>query len=72
MLRGARLAAEPESQAAQAHVLPLVVPFAGRVAPLMRVQRVVANMKVPDPSLAQKFYGEILGLDLLMDMNWIR
>lgn len=38
----------------------------------MKVQRVVANMKVPDPSLAQKFYGQILGLDLLMDMNWIR
>lgn len=38
----------------------------------MKVQRVVANMKVADPSLAQKFYGQILGLDLLMDMNWIR
>lgn len=38
----------------------------------MKVQRVVANMKVSDPSLAQKFYEQILGLDLLMDMNWIR
>ena len=38
----------------------------------MKVQRVVANIKTVDPALAQAFYGEILGLDLLMDMNWIR
>jgi catechol 2,3-dioxygenase-like lactoylglutathione lyase family enzyme len=38
----------------------------------LKVIRLVANFAASDPSLAQKFYGEILGLDLLMDMNWIR
>lgn len=38
----------------------------------MKVQRVVANFRTADPALAQKFYAEILGLDLLMDMNWIK
>ena len=38
----------------------------------MKVQRIVANVGAVDPALAEKFYGEILGLDLLMDMDWIR
>lgn len=38
----------------------------------MKVQRIVANVRAVDPSLAEKFYGEILGLDVLMDMTWIR
>jgi catechol 2,3-dioxygenase-like lactoylglutathione lyase family enzyme len=38
----------------------------------LKVQRIVANVRAVDPALAQKFYGDILGLDLLMDMNWIR
>lgn len=38
----------------------------------MKVQRVVANVAVQDPSRADKFYREILGLELLMDMTWIR
>jgi catechol 2,3-dioxygenase-like lactoylglutathione lyase family enzyme len=38
----------------------------------LKVQRIVANVSAVDPALAQKFYGDILGLDLLMDMNWIR
>ncbi len=38
----------------------------------MKVQRIVANVTSPDPALASKFYGDILGLDLPMDMNWIR
>ena len=38
----------------------------------MKVQRVVANIAAPDPALASRFYGDILGLDVLMDMNWIR
>ena len=38
----------------------------------MKVQRIVANVSTDRPALAQKFYGEILGLDLLMDMDWIR
>lgn len=38
----------------------------------MKVQRIVANVRAVDPALAEKFYGDILDLDLLMDMNWIR
>ena len=38
----------------------------------MKVRRIVANVRAADPALAAKFYGEILGLDVLMDMNWIR
>lgn len=38
----------------------------------MKVHRVVANTAVPDPALAGVFYGDILGLDVLMDMDWIR
>jgi catechol 2,3-dioxygenase-like lactoylglutathione lyase family enzyme len=38
----------------------------------LRVQRIVANVGAADPALAEKFYRDILGLDLLMDMNWIR
>ena len=38
----------------------------------MKVQRIVANISTGDPGLADKFYREILGLELLMDMNWIR
>jgi catechol 2,3-dioxygenase-like lactoylglutathione lyase family enzyme len=38
----------------------------------LKVQRIVANVSAVDLALAEKFYGEILGLDLLMDMGWIR
>jgi catechol 2,3-dioxygenase-like lactoylglutathione lyase family enzyme len=38
----------------------------------LKVKRVVANVRAADPALAEKFYADILGLDLLMDMNWIR
>lgn len=38
----------------------------------MKVQRVVANIAAPDPTVASAFYGDILGLDVLMDMGWIR
>lgn len=38
----------------------------------MKVLRIVGNVRAPDPALAEKFYGEILGLDLLMNLNWIR
>ena len=37
----------------------------------MKVKRIVANIGTPDPSAAQRFYGDILGLDVLMDMDWI-
>jgi catechol 2,3-dioxygenase-like lactoylglutathione lyase family enzyme len=38
----------------------------------MTVLRIVANVGVDDPRAAQGFYGDILGLDLAMDLGWIR
>lgn len=38
----------------------------------MKVNRIVANIATPDVAKAQAFYGKILGLDLLMDLGWIR
>ena len=38
----------------------------------MKVIRIVSNLATPDPARAQAFYGDILGLDLLMDQHWIR
>jgi catechol 2,3-dioxygenase-like lactoylglutathione lyase family enzyme len=35
------------------------------------VKRIVADIKVSDPSAARQFYGDLLGLDVLMDMGWI-
>lgn len=37
----------------------------------MKVKRVVANLGVSDPAEAKRFYQDLLGLDLLMDMGWI-
>jgi len=37
----------------------------------MQVKRIVANMKVADPAAAGRFYTDVLGLDILMDMGWI-
>lgn len=37
----------------------------------MKVQRIVPNVATPDPTLAKKFYGDVFGLDVLMDMGWI-
>ena len=37
----------------------------------MTVKRIVANIKVPDPSAARQFYGDLLGLHVLMDMGWV-
>lgn len=37
----------------------------------MQVKRVVANIEAPDVGAAKAFYGDVLGLDLLMDMGWI-
>lgn len=38
---------------------------------IMKVKRIVANLYTVDPAAAKKFYGDILGLDVLMDMDWI-
>jgi catechol 2,3-dioxygenase-like lactoylglutathione lyase family enzyme len=36
----------------------------------MAVKRIVANIAAPDPRTAQAFYGDILGLRLMMDLGW--
>ncbi len=37
----------------------------------MKVKRIVANIETQDIAAARRFYGEVLGLDLLMDLGWI-
>jgi catechol 2,3-dioxygenase-like lactoylglutathione lyase family enzyme len=37
----------------------------------MKVKRIVPNIATPDLAAAQRFYGEVLGLERLMDMGWI-
>ena len=38
----------------------------------MKVKRIIANFSTHDPSRAEAFYRDILGLDLVMDHGWIR
>lgn len=38
----------------------------------MKVKRIVANVEAPEPEAAASFYGDILGLDLLMDHGWFQ
>ncbi len=37
----------------------------------MKVKRIVIDIEAPDIAAAQAFYGEVLGLDVLMDFGWI-
>lgn len=37
----------------------------------MKVKRIVANIHTADVAAAKGFYGDLLGLDLLMDHGWI-
>lgn len=37
----------------------------------MAVKRVVANIATSDPSRAAAFYGELLGMPVVMDHGWI-
>ena len=37
----------------------------------MKVKRIVANIETADIAAARRFYGDLLGLDLLMDLGWI-
>lgn len=37
----------------------------------MRVKRIVADVRAPDPAAAKRFYQDVLGLDVLMDHGWI-
>jgi catechol 2,3-dioxygenase-like lactoylglutathione lyase family enzyme len=37
----------------------------------MKVKRIVADIGCADPGAAKRFYEDVLGLDLLMDLGWI-
>lgn len=37
----------------------------------MNVKRIVANIATTDVTRAKAFYGEVLGLDVAMDLGWI-
>jgi catechol 2,3-dioxygenase-like lactoylglutathione lyase family enzyme len=37
----------------------------------MTVRRIVANLYAANPTAAQAFYSELLGLDIVMDHGWI-
>jgi catechol 2,3-dioxygenase-like lactoylglutathione lyase family enzyme len=37
----------------------------------MAVKRIVADIAVKDTAQAQTFYGNILGMVLVMDMGWM-
>ena len=38
----------------------------------MKVKRIVSNVATPDVDKAKAFYEGILGLEVLMDLGWIR
>lgn len=38
----------------------------------MKVLRIVTNVGTTTPAAAKRFYGDVLGLDVLMDMGWIK
>jgi predicted enzyme related to lactoylglutathione lyase len=37
----------------------------------MGVRRIVPDFQATDPSAAAEFYGEVLGLEVVMDLDWI-
>ena len=37
----------------------------------MKVKRIVANVETGEVAAARRFYQDVLGLDVLMDMGWI-
>jgi catechol 2,3-dioxygenase-like lactoylglutathione lyase family enzyme len=37
----------------------------------MKVKRIVCNIDAPEIDKAKRFYGDVLGLDCLMDLGWI-
>jgi hypothetical protein len=38
----------------------------------LKVTRIVYNIRSQDLARAQGFYGDLFGLDLMMDLGWIR
>jgi catechol 2,3-dioxygenase-like lactoylglutathione lyase family enzyme len=49
---------------------PRVIVSRGRSI-LVKVKRVVANVAVSDPAVAKRFYQDLLGLEVVMDLGWI-
>jgi catechol 2,3-dioxygenase-like lactoylglutathione lyase family enzyme len=37
----------------------------------MKVKRIVANIDTQDIAAAKRFYQDVLGLEVLMDLGWI-
>jgi predicted enzyme related to lactoylglutathione lyase len=37
----------------------------------MGVRRIVPDFQAPDPAAAEKFYGEVLGLEKVLDQGWM-
>ena len=37
----------------------------------MKVKRIVADVASAEPKAAQRFYRDVLGLELVMDLDWI-
>ena len=37
----------------------------------MTIRRVVPNLMSPDMDASRRFYGDLLGFDLVMDLGWI-
>lgn len=37
----------------------------------MKVKRIVADIATSDVAAAERFYHDVLGLELLMDLGWI-
>jgi catechol 2,3-dioxygenase-like lactoylglutathione lyase family enzyme len=40
--------------------------------PKLKIRRIVANVETPTVEKAHAFYHDVLGLELLMDLGWIR
>ena len=38
----------------------------------MTIRRIVPDFEVADPAVGREFYQDVLGLELAMDMGWIR
>jgi len=38
----------------------------------MQVKRIVANIATKDVDAAKRFYGDVLGLEVVMDHGWIK
>jgi catechol 2,3-dioxygenase-like lactoylglutathione lyase family enzyme len=55
----------------EAHSLVLDGFLAASQTMLMTVLRIVPNLLSSDPARAREFYGELLGLDVVMDLGWI-